>query len=199
MAYEIEAKVRAGDVAALERRLEALGAEYRGAWLETDTFLDHPDGRLTEHDSALRLRHARPLDDAASATGASALLTYKGPREKGRMKIRVEHQVAVPDPAEMVEILRGLAYRETFCYEKRRRKWRLEGAEVTVDEIPHLGTFVEVEAAGEAEVDRLLDALGFAGSPRITDSYMQMLSRHLGRAWDGKCVRLADGDAAGNG
>lgn len=192
MADEIEAKVRVTDAAAFEQALRALGAEYRGDWIETDTFFDHPDERLTQHDTALRLRLRRPRDAAARATGPSVLLTYKGPRKAGRMKVREEHQVAVPDPDAMAEILRNLDYSKRFCYEKRRRTWALQGAEVTLDDIPHLGTFAEVEAPTEADVDRLLDALGFTGAPRITASYMQMLMERLGPRAAGQCVRLDD-------
>lgn len=198
MASEIEAKVRAADPSALERALEKLGAEDRGTWLETDSFLDHPDERLRRHDTALRLRWLRPLDRAASAIGASALLTYKGPREAGRVKIREEHQVAVPDPDAMVEILHGLGYVGTFCYEKRRHRWQLQGAEVTFDEVPRLGTFVEVEAANEDEVDRLLDALGFPGAERITTTYLEMLREKLGDESRGGHVRFEDGRSAGD-
>jgi adenylate cyclase class 2 len=188
MGSEIEAKVRITDAPALRRALEKLGAEYRGAWLETDTFFDHPERRLMEHDSALRLRRRRPLDDVAGQIGASSLLTYKGPRRAGRMKVRTEHQVEVPDPVAMSDILCGLDYRETFTFEKRRRVWRVQCAEVTLDEVPRLGTFAEVEAAREDEVVRLLDALGLGRAEATTDSYVQMLLRELGGRADGQHV-----------
>lgn len=196
MASEIEAKVRVGDEAAVLRAIAAAGAEPRGAWIETDAFFDHPDERLRKGDSALRLRRRRPLDEvarSASASGPAAVLTYKGPRVAGRMKVREELEVAVPDAEAMEGILRRLGYQQTFCYQKRRRKWRLEGAEVTLDEVPRLGMFVEVEAASEDEVDRLLDGLGFAGVERLTTSYLAMLVRTLGGAAGDRCVRFDDG------
>lgn len=179
MAHEIEAKVRVSDEAATLRAIAAAGAVPRGEWLESDAFFDHPDGRLRQGDSALRLRRRQALDDVARsrlASGTAAALTYKGPRQPGRMKVREEIEVAVPDPDAMVAILLRLGYRQTFDYEKRRRTWRLEGAEVTLDDVPRLGRFVEVEAASEADVDRLLDRLGFAGARRLTTSYLAMLA-----------------------
>ena len=191
MAMEIEAKVRIADAAAVERALRAIGATYRGAWLQTDTFFDHPDRALVRQDAALRLRVNRPLDDAAAAAGPSAQLTYKGPRLEGRLKQRAEHEVTVPDAAAMAEILHQLNYGEAFCYEKRRRRWRLpDGAEVTVDELPRLGRFVEVEAASETVVERLLDALGFAGRPRITESYIKLLTAELGADFGSEGLRF---------
>jgi len=203
MASEIEAKVRVTDAAALGQALESAGAEYCGAWIETDAFFDHPDERLRKHDTALRLRLRRPADPTAHALvaqagepGGSALLTYKGPRRKSHLKVREEHQVSVPDSEAMADVLGGLGYRRTFCYDKRRRIWRLAGSEVTLDEIPVIGTFCEVEAADEASVDRLLDALGFAGARRLTDSYLGMLVREFGGRAAGRHVTLDGRDVS---
>lgn len=194
MANEIEAKVPVTDPAAVLQAIAAAGAEPRGSWIETDAFFDHPDQRLRKSDSALRLRRRQPLDDlahAACAAGPTALLTYKGPRVAGRMKVREELEVALPDPEAMEGILLRLGYQQTFCYQKQRRTWRLEGAEVTFDQVPHLGTFVEVEAVTEDQVDRLLDRLGFADVERLTTSYLAMLLRTLGgSSAAGRCLRL---------
>jgi len=190
MATEIEAKVRIADPAGVERRLAELGAEYCGAWLQADTFFDHPDRALMKQDSALRLRVNRPLDKTAAARGESTELTYKGARQAGRLKVRPEHQVGVPDAAAMTAILHGLDFSEALCYEKRRRKWRLGDADVAVDEVPRLGWFVEIEASTEAEVDRLLDQLGFVGRPRITESYVRLFATELAIGYDGHCIRF---------
>ncbi len=191
MGQEIEAKVRISDVAAVERAIADLGADYGGAWVEIDAFFDHPDRRLFEGDSALRLRVSQPLDETARRLQRAVLLTYKGPREPGRLKVRPEHQVDIPDPAAMREILRGLNYSEAFSYEKRRRRWRFQGAEITIDELPLLGFFVEVEAPNEAQVDQLLARLGLAASDVLTTSYVRLLRDRLGESSD-KALRFAD-------
>ena len=191
MGKEIEAKVRVSDAAAVERAVAALGAEYGGAWVEVDAFFDHPDRRLLEGDSALRMRISQPLDETARRIQRAALLTYKGPREAGRLKVRAEHQVDVPDPAAMREILRGLDYSEAFSYEKRRRRWRLEGAEITLDELPLLGFFVEVEAPEEGQVEKLIVRLGLGDREVLTTSYVHMLRDRLGESSD-KTIRFAD-------
>ena len=191
MGKEIEAKVRVSDVAAVERAVATLGAEYGGAWVEVDAFFDHPDRRLMEGDSALRMRISQPLDETARHIQRAALLTYKGPREPGRLKVRAEHQVNVPDPAAMCEILRGLDYSEAFSYEKRRRRWRFADAEITLDELPLLGFFVEVEAPDETQVDGLLGRLGLGDHDVLTTSYVRLLLERLGASSD-KTIRFAD-------
>jgi len=191
MGTEIEAKVRIADVATVERAIAALGAEYEGAWTEVDAFFDHSDHRLLESDSALRMRISQPLDEAARRVQKAPMLTYKGPREPGHLKVRPEHQVDIPDPAAMRDILRGLDYTEAFSYEKRRRKWRIEGAEITIDELPLLGFFVEVEAPEEAQVEELIGRLGLGKGEMLTISYARMLLEKLGEK-ENKAVRFAD-------
>jgi predicted adenylyl cyclase CyaB len=126
------------------------------------------------------MRIDQPLDDPARQARRSVVLAYKGPRRESRLKVREEHQVDIPDPQAMIEILRGLHYSESFSYEKRRKRWRLEGAEITIDELPLLGFFMEVEAADEDTVERLLDRLGFQRAGHITTSYLHLLFDHFG-------------------
>ena len=180
MAMEIEAKVHIDDPSAVEQSCRKLEAVYGGAWRQSDRFFDHPDHRLLENDSALRMRNEAPLDEAARKVGQRAFLTYKGPRRTGRTKMRAEYEVEVADPEMMATILGQLDYTEAFSYEKRRRKWRLGDAEVTLDEVPHLGLFVEVEGPDEAQVEQTFDRLGLGDRQRITDSYLQMLTKKLG-------------------
>ncbi len=179
MATEIEAKVRIDDPSAVEQSCRKLEAVYGGAWRQSDRFFDHPDHRLLDKDSALRMRDEAPLDEAARKVGRRAFLTYKGPRRTGRTKVRAEYEVEVADPEMMATILGQLDYTETFSYEKRRRKWRLGDVEVTLDEVPHLGLFVEVEGPDEAQVEQTFGRLGLGDRQRITDSYLQMLTKKL--------------------
>jgi len=180
MATEIEAKVHIDDSAAVEEACRKMSAVYGGAWRQSDRFFDHPNHRLLDKDRALRMRDEAPLDETARKVGRQAFLTYKGPRRKGRTKVRAEYEVEVADPQMMATILAQLDYTETFSYQKRRRKWRLDEVEVTFDEVPHLGFFVEVEAPDEDRVEQTFERLGLGGRPLITKSYLQMLTERLG-------------------
>jgi len=189
---EIEAKVHIDDPAAVEQACRNLEAVYGGAWRQSDRFFDHPDHRLLANDSALRMRSDMPLDEVAREVGQRAFLTYKGPRRTGRTKMRVEYEVEVADPQMMATILGQLGYTESFSYEKRRRKWRLGDVEVTLDEVPHLGLFVEVEAPDEAQVEQAFGRLGLGGQQPITDSYLQMMTKKLGDRSDLGHITLDD-------
>jgi adenylate cyclase class IV len=50
---------------------------------------------------------------------------------------------------------------------------------VELDELPHLGCFVEIEGPDEQSVLAVRDRLGLAG-PGITKSYLAMLDAHCG-------------------
>jgi len=65
---EIEVKAYAEDLAAIETRLQRLGAVFTGAVHQTDRYFNHPQRDFAQTDEALRIRIA---DDRA-------FMTYKG-------------------------------------------------------------------------------------------------------------------------
>jgi len=68
---------------------------------------------------------------------------------------------------------------ETFRYEKRRTTWQVGPCEVTLDEVPHLGWFVEVEGPTEADVRQGLAEIGLADAPTVDRDYVTLLVEHL--------------------
>jgi len=152
MKRETEVKVRVADADEVSRRLEALGADLvAGRTFEDNRLLDLDDGALARGGRMLRLREA----------GGRAILTGKGPvpgdASTARYKVRVEEETEIGDAAGMVRALAAAGFRVRWRYQKYRRTYRLHGAIVVVDEIPH-GTWVEIEgepAAIEAVAARL--------------------------------------------
>lgn len=195
MGKEIEAKFRVDDEQAFRESLQRLGANYKGAWCETDVFFDHPNERLIEQDMALRMRLDVPLDDAARQCHLLPRLTYKGRRQTGALKIRPEHEVTVPDVSGMRQVLHWLNYMEVFCYQKTRRKWQCEGCEVTLDDVPLLGLYAEVEGPDEQTVNDVLRKLGRDDGQTLTTSYVHLLHDKLGDMQPNSCV-YADGRTA---
>jgi len=174
MALEIEGKFRLSDPVAFRERLAAAGAEAAGKVLEHNTYFDTPDGRLRAGDCGLRVR-------VIQGPGAPprAVLTYKGPRRPGELKVREEAETPV-DSAQAVEaILTALGFSAKVRFQKRRESFRLGGARVELDELPELGFFVEIEAEEERTVQQVRRALGLGDAPAITASYVQMVAEHL--------------------
>jgi adenylate cyclase class 2 len=155
MAREVEIKFRLRERAAPERKLRALGATYVGTVEEQNTLFDREDRALVLDDRALRVRIARSLEGEVPSR---ATLTWKGPRSEGPLKDREEHETEIASPAAMVAILAELGLRPVLHFEKRRSTWHLGEAEVVIDEIEGLGTFLEIEA-GAAAIEAAIVAL----------------------------------------
>lgn len=177
MAVEIEAKMRVSDFDALRGRLEAAGADRLHRHLETNTFLDAADHRLQSCDSGLRVRRALDIDTGS----VTAVITHKGPRQPGPMKIRPETEVKVGSYDDAVSLLQQLGYDVTLSFEKRRESWILAGCEVEMDELPELGRFVEIEGPDEAAINAVQIRLGLQHEPLIQTGYATMIARHLAR------------------
>ena len=176
MPEEIEAKVRIASPEALRRRMAARGLAEGEAILEVNRLFDDAARSLQRSGSALRLREEqRPAGGAILRT----ILTYKGPRAKSRMKRRPEVELAVEAAASLVAILEALGFAETFYYEKHRTCWHVGECEVALDELPHLGWFVEVEGPTEETVLVILADLDLAAEPLVNQTYIELLSTHL--------------------
>ena len=59
--------------------------------------------------------------------------------------------------------------------EKRRRLWRLGGCEVALDELPTLGSFVEIEGPDDERITDVQARLKLAKLPHVAKSYAQMI------------------------
>lgn len=176
MAIEIEAKFRLADPQRMRSKLADLGARRLGEVLEDNTYFDTPDGALRRADCGLRIRTARAPDGQTTI-----VLTHKGPRRPGEMKVRAETEVGLSSAADAAALLAALGYQPALSFQKRRESFELAGARVELDELPEMGFFIEIEAADEPAVDRVREKLGLAGEPIITSTYID-LADHLAAA-----------------
>lgn len=161
---EIEAKVKVSRLAPVREKLKSLGATFKEVEQEENLIFDREPGTWKTKDTVLRLRK-----------GNRVSLTYKGPQEKGPLKIRPEYQVDVSDFAMMKRILDALGFQCVFTYLKRREDYAYKGCAVSLDEVEGLGTFVEVEGPSEGQVLTVLKELGFGQKEAIKDSYVKLL------------------------
>jgi adenylate cyclase, class 2 len=176
MGVEIEAKMKVDDLAAIRRRLRALHARRIVRRMEINTFLDTPDSSLRRGDRGLRLRVNQPLPRRTCEN----VITYKGPRKSGKLKIRPEFELTVADAKDAIALLGCLGFYPTLSFQKRRESWRLGRCRVELDELPRLGSFVEIEGPDDRSVMRTRKRLGLEGRPMIFTSYIAMLMEELG-------------------
>ncbi len=166
---EIEIKAPCKDIAAVQKKLESIGAVFVKAEKESDCYFNHPGKDFKETDEALRIR---TLDNAS-------VLTYKGPKISMRSKARVEKEVEVLEGHITREILLLLGFTETGNVVKNRRYYRLNDVFICLDDVENLGTFVELEKQGfhteeiEDELFRLAEELNLDSFERR--SYLELV------------------------
>lgn len=161
---EIEAKFYLTDPDELRRRLSLLGGVLaHGPRLERNWRFDNADGRLAADGRVLRLR----IDDQAR-------LTFKTPSDVPEMRGEIEFEVS--DPAAAQALLEALDYHPVWLYEKWRAVYRLDLAQVMLDELP-FGSFVEIEAASLDAVERVARRLGLDWKRRLASSYLGLFAR----------------------
>jgi adenylate cyclase class 2 len=182
---EIEQKFAGADFDDLERRLAGLGARPDGQQDEADQYLNAPDRDFAATGEAFRLRRA----------GGAAVLTYKGRKQPGPVKVRTELEVALADgdgPADdCLTLLRHLGYRPVAVVRKHRRFFRLTRGDfaltVCLDDVAGVGRFAEVEVlAPDARADAARDAVtGLAAELGLTRperrSYLSLLLATQGK------------------
>jgi len=182
MHIEIEAKLklarRPGGVDSLEnvtRKLKALSAEFLRERLHTDAYFDDGKSSLRKSDSALRIRHQ------LIGRKDQVVITFKGPRRRGRFKQREEIQFEVSDAGRAELLLNALGYKKAIVFQKKRRAWHYGGCEVALDELPLLGSFIEIEGPNEKAISRVQEKLGLCDLPHIPESYAVLMERKLRR------------------
>ncbi|MCH5373631.1 MAG: class IV adenylate cyclase [Planctomycetes bacterium] len=149
MTFEVEQKFPVADLAAVEQRLLALGAEPGEPVHQADRYFNHPCRDFAETDEALRIRQV----------GNKNYITFKGPKVDATTKTRREIELPLatgPSEADAWEqLLLALGFSPVACVRKLRRKFDLAGEQATVeivlDDVEGVGQFVELELAAEED------------------------------------------------
>ncbi len=170
---ENEIKLYVPFLNAVARRIEAEGGTISAPRvLEKNIRYDNAVGEFNAAGTVLRLRQ-----------DSRARLTYKdGERLLGEYgSSRTEVEVEVSDFDKMDTLLGKLGFRPTLIYEKYRTTYHLQGAEVTLDELPY-GNFVEIEGE-ESAIRQVMDILELHDAKRMAASYtvlFKIVRKNLG-------------------
>ena len=166
MPIEIEKKYRLTEAQrrAIEDRLRATGASPRPVEFEENTI--YRGGRLDFGGCALRLRRV----------GDRAILTFKRRfPSASAIKYQQEEETQVSDAGVTNVILNALGFQPALIYEKRRTRWKVDNAEVTMDELP-FGLFMEIEAS-EKDIARVEKLLDIADLPAVVETYPTLTAK----------------------
>lgn len=175
MPVEMEAKMKLENVERMVGVLKEQGAVQVGEYFETNAFYDTDDRTLLAADEGLRIRIAQELHTGKTR----CMITHKGPNDYGPLKSRPETELEVASADSAALLLERLGYVRHLRFQKRRLSFRLDGCKIELDEIPHLGHFIEIEGPDSETILRMRDRLGLAKSPLIKTSYVAMLASHL--------------------
>lgn len=166
---EVESKFKIVSPDEVRRRLAEIGARLISRELEKDAYYAVPEGSgLT----AVRLR----------STGRRGLFTIKsappaGGESKPGLKVLEEAQVEVDDAARFARLLEKLGLVPQFRKEKIRESYDWSGLSIFLDELPHLGFYLEIEAPEEG-IRAAATALGLDMSQASGETYMEIFSRY---------------------
>lgn len=166
----LEAKALDPDPEATRRACVQLGASEEGLLRQRDTYFETRSGRL-------KLR-----ENLSAAT--AELIAYERPTVDG-IRVSRYRRVVVAAPAETLELLAG-ALGVSGVVEKERRLFLYRNVRIHLDEVEHLGTFVELEAvlaaadeSGTPEerdaLHRVTDALSLHERETVAGSYLDLL------------------------
>jgi predicted adenylyl cyclase CyaB len=160
---EREQKYRVARVETIRKRLLKLGAQVHATGFERNELFDCGD-RLRDQNLKLRLRcHGERI----------AMLTLKGPRQRGRQKTRMEVETPVEYKATK-RILELLDFRVKETYSKVREEYRLGDCVVCLDHIPATGWFVEIEGP-RGKISPVAARLGLRPTDREHRSYRKLI------------------------
>lgn len=175
MADELEIKFKLVRPDDLRRRLGLAGGICRGSVFERNQLFDYADGRLRAAHSGLRVRVA---EAAAGGAAAEVTLTLKKPLAAAPdLKHMAEYETGVADHSGLIAILDGLGLRPVLSYEKRRETWTLADCTVTLDELPQLGWYVEIEAELESQIRWACSELQLSGAA-VRENYPALTAKH---------------------
>src|SRR5262245_43183681 len=117
---EIEMKFPVSDFAEIRRKLQSWGARGDDPIEETDHYFNAPDRDFARTDEAVRLRRI----------GDQNNVTYKGPKQAGPTKTRLEIEVPLAPGAEAADkfcrFMTSLRYRPVAVVRKMRSEFHFE-------------------------------------------------------------------------
>ena len=179
MQYEVELKFPLAAPDDVLTRLTNLGAQAAAPMEQVDRYFNHPARDFVVTDEALRIR----------SVGQSNCVTYKGPIIDTATKTRREIEVPFADgplaSEQMATVWQLLGFRAVREVRKTRTPlaldWRGTHFELALDNVPPLGTFLEIELlSDDAGRDAARDAiLALARELDLTNperrSYLELL------------------------
>ena len=164
---EIEIKFRLRNLEEIRKRLRRLGGKRKETVFERNWVFDFPDQNLWKNGKLLRLREE-------TGNSKNVYLTFKNRLKDSRFKVMEEIEIRVSDFAKTSKLLEALGLRKVWEYQKKRENWELWKQKITLDTLPVIGEWMEIEG-DEKGIEKIAKELGFEISQGTNKSYRELL------------------------
>jgi len=164
---EVELKFKVDNPEEFVRRLKKLGAKKVDDGLEENIKFTDSAGRIEKNDELLRLR----------SYAGRADITHKRMMPSTKFKQREEVVVNIDSFGKGRALLERLGFRAKGRYEKKRQTWELGDVGITLDTMPHMGNFMEIEGT-EDGIKQTAEKLGLHMKDGITKDYGMLFGEY---------------------
>ncbi len=160
-------------------KLKQLGAKRVEKVFERNIVFDTKDRSLFKRKMLLRLR-----EEKNEQGECRVILTFKKPyNESSKFKEMEELEVYVSDFDLMRDMLHELGFKKIWIYEKIRECWRYGNLKISLDTLPKIGKFMEIEGSRD-EILNFIENVGLRLEEGIKDNYFVICERKLGKLED---------------
>ena len=170
MLFETEIKVKIKDDKKFNEILVKCRSEAHWAGeysLQRDEYYDTKEELLKETDMTVRLRM---VSDEIS-------VALKGPRQfiTDKMHKRIELEFKVANEDEIREQIHNNELLATAIIEKKRWPFKICDCLVVVDQLPFIGSFLEVEGDKTVSIEKVLSILEVSSKDAVRENYTELL------------------------
>lgn len=180
---EVEVKLPVADLAGIRTELLKNGFKENAFIEERDTYFDNKQGDIRANGEALRVRETKDHLSGKSR----AQINFKGKKLDTRTMTRRELETGVEDGTICKNILQAIGYAPA-APEVIKDRTMLQNGSVTacLDYVHGLGEFLELEIlvrsdeekdAALAQIESILNNLGYQISDTVRTSYLSMLQK----------------------
>ena len=174
MAFETEIKIALGRKynrsEILEKCMKKFGAPTKVN--QHDEYFDTENQLLKMGDFTVRLRQ---IDD-------ELFLAIKGPRMYLNDKIhkRIEIEFRVYDKEDIDKQIKSHSLNATTVIEKTRWSFESGDAQISVDRLPFIGSFIEIQGTYES-IKRIMSELELAEDDAVAQNYTELLEEYFSK------------------
>ena len=175
MAFEVELKARVNHPDQIEARVAELGT-FRHETLKEDVYFKRQGEAAPIPADRFRLRRE----------GEQAVVNFKHQLQTGQLEVNDEVEFTVDDPHAFFQFAERFGFEPFVVKRKKARLYQLGRAQVELNEVEHLGHFIEIEilckngdqvAVARIELARLLNNLGLDATDLEPQLYIDMLQK----------------------